>query len=283
MKKPGKQLSAPTRCLAALALGAVAAGAAPAPSPAPISLWRLDCGSIQVGDLNQYNDTFRYVGRKKTFADSCYLIRHKDQFLLRDTGLPSDLASTTKNEDGDQLSLRRTLKDQLTDIGVKPEQVTFLSVSHSHFDHTGQASSFPSSTLLVDRKEWDVIKARPDRASRFQPWVSGSSKVEQLTYDHDVFGDGSVTILTTPGHTPGHRSLLVRLPKQGSVLLSGDAVHFRENWTNRGVPGFNTSRAESLASMDRLAAIATQLKATIVIQHEPADISKLPAFPKAAQ
>lgn len=82
MKKPGKQLSAPTRCLAALALGAVAAGAAPAPSPAPISLWRLDCGSIQVGDLNQYNDTFRYVGRKKTFADSCYLIRHEDQFLL---------------------------------------------------------------------------------------------------------------------------------------------------------------------------------------------------------
>lgn len=128
-----------------------------------------------------------------------------------------------------------------------------------------------------------MIKARPDRASRFQPWVSGSSKVEQLTYDHDVFGDGSVTILTTPGHTPGHQWLLVRLPKQGSVLLSGDAVHFRENWTNRGVPGFNTSRAESLASMDRLAAIATQLKATIVIQHEPADISKLPAFPKAAQ
>ena len=139
-----------------------------------------------------------------------------------------------------------------------------------------------TATLLVDRRDWEAIKARPDRAERFAPWIGGG-KVEPLTYDHDVFRDGSVVMLATPGHTPGHRSLLVRLKDSGPVLLSGDAVHFAENWAKRGVPGFNTSRAETLASMDRLAAIARQLNARLVIQHEPADIAKLPRFPHAAR
>jgi glyoxylase-like metal-dependent hydrolase (beta-lactamase superfamily II) len=136
--------------------------------------------------------------------------------------------------------------------------------------------------LLVDRRDWEAIKARPDRAERFTPWINGG-KVEPLTYDHDVFGDRSAIMLATPGHTPGHRSLLVRLKKSGPVLLSGDAVHFRENWDKRGAPGFNTSRAESLASMDRLSKIARSLKAKLIIQHEPDDVGKLPPFPQAAR
>jgi glyoxylase-like metal-dependent hydrolase (beta-lactamase superfamily II) len=256
-------------------------GAAPAAEDAGPALWRLDCGTIEVGDLDQYSDTYQYVGRRKTFTDSCYLIRSGGRYLLWDTGLPGELAGSTKADGGDRMTLRRRIKDQLADLKIRPEQVTFVAVSHYHFDHTGQAGDFPQATLLVDRRDWDAIKARPDRAERFAPWTGGG-KVEPLTYDHDVFGDGSVTMLATPGHTPGHRSLLVRLKGSGPVLLSGDAVHFAENWSSRGVPGFNTSRAESLASMDRLSQIARQLKARLIIQHEPADIAKLPLFPKAA-
>jgi glyoxylase-like metal-dependent hydrolase (beta-lactamase superfamily II) len=256
-------------------------GAAPTAEDAGPALWRLDCGTIEVGDLDQYSDTYQYVGRRKTFTDSCYLIRSGGRYLLWDTGLPGELAGSTKEEGGDRMTLRRRIKDQLADLKIRPEQVTFVAVSHYHFDHTGQAADFPQATLLVDRRDWDAIKARPDRAERFTPWTGGG-KVEPLTYDHDVFGDGSVTMLATPGHTPGHRSLLVRLKGSGPILLSGDAVHFAENWGSRGVPGFNTSRAESLASMDRLSRIARQLKARLIIQHEPADIAKLPLFPKAA-
>ena len=89
-------------------------------------------------------------------------------------------------------------------------------------------------------------------------------------------------MLKLPGHTPGHYALLVRLAS-GPVLLSGDQYHFTEQVKNRGVPPFNHDRADTLASSDRFDRIAANLKAKVIIQHEPADIAKLPAFPKAAQ
>ena len=72
-----------------------------------------------------------------------------------------------------------------------------------------------------------------------------------MTGDKDVFGDGSVIMLNTPGHTPGHHSLLVKLKGKGNVLITGDLAHFRENYDSNGVPTFNTSRADTLASLDR--------------------------------
>jgi glyoxylase-like metal-dependent hydrolase (beta-lactamase superfamily II) len=114
-------------------------------------------------------------------------------------------------------------------------------------------------------------------------WVTGGGKVEPVRGDKDVWGDGTVTILDTPGHTPGHHSLLVRLADKGPVLLTGDLAHFTENYETNGVPRFNTNRADTLASLDRFKAIARNLKATVVIQHEPADVAKLPAFPAAAE
>jgi glyoxylase-like metal-dependent hydrolase (beta-lactamase superfamily II) len=101
--------------------------------------------------------------------------------------------------------------------------------------------------------------------------------------DKDVFGDGSVVVLRTPGHTPGHSSLLVRLKEKGPVILVGDLVHFQENYASNGVPGFNYDRAQTLASLDRIKQIEKNLKATVIIQHDPRDIGKLPAFPAAAK
>jgi len=98
-----------------------------------------------------------------------------------------------------------------------------------------------------------------------------------------VFGDGSVVMLDMPGHTPGHHALLVRLRGRAPVLLTGDLFHFSEQIENRGVPSFNTDRADTLASFDRFLAIARNLRATIVIQHEPGHIRRLPAFPDSAR
>ena len=100
--------------------------------------------------------------------------------------------------------------------------------------------------------------------------------------DHDVYGDGKVIVLNLPGHTPGHRGLLVRLAS-GPVLLSGDMYHFTEQVQRRGVPPFNTSRAETLASMDRFDRLGRNLRANVIVQHEPADVAKLPAFPQSAR
>jgi N-acyl homoserine lactone hydrolase len=98
-----------------------------------------------------------------------------------------------------------------------------------------------------------------------------------------VFGDGSVIVLRMPGHTPGHSCLLVRLKDTGPVLLSGDLVHFRENYESNGVPSFNVDRAATVASIERMKQIVANLKATVIIQHDMRDIGKLPAFPAAAK
>lgn len=246
-------------------------------------LWRLDCGSIEIGDLDSYSDTFLYPDQKATFTVSCYLIRHGDDYMLWDTGLPAELAGSSMEQDGDRLALSRTIKEQLARLGVDPARINSIGISHYHFDHTGQAADFSEAKLLVDRRDWEVIRERKDLSGKFGPWLTGGGAVQPLTYDHDVFGDGSVIILKTPGHTPGHRSLLVRLRETGPVLLSGDAVHFRRNWEARGVPSFNADRAQTLASMERLSRIAASLEAKLVIQHEPKDIAELPAFPGYAR
>ena len=120
-------------------------------------------------------------------------------------------------------------------------------------------------------------------AAGFKQWIAESRKVEPLPTDKDVFGDGTVVVLRTPGHTPGHSALLVNLKEKGPVLLTGDLVHFRENYESGGIPWFNFDRAQTAASIDRLKKIAANMKATVIIQHDRRDIEKLPPFPAAAK
>ena len=170
---------------------------------------------------------------------------------------------------------------------VKPEQVKYVGISHYHADHTGQLYAVPGATLLIGTKEWAEITAAKPMAgvnvAGFTHWISGGGKVEPQPSDKDVFGDGTVLILRTPGHTPGHISLLVRLKDKGPVVLVGDLAHFHENYQNNSVPGFNYDRADTLASLDRVKQIEKNLKATVIIQHDPRDIGKLPAFPASAK
>jgi glyoxylase-like metal-dependent hydrolase (beta-lactamase superfamily II) len=167
---------------------------------------------------------------------------------------------------------------------VKPEQVRFVGISHRHFDHIGQVGDFPQATLLIGTGDFTAIKAgNAGLTALFKPWIDGTSKVEAVGGDNDVFGDGTVVMLDMPGHTPGHHSLLVRLKGAGPVLLSGDQFHATESFEHDQVPTYNTDRADTLASIDRFKQIATNLKAKIVIQHEPADVAKLPLFPRSAR
>lgn len=254
---------------------------------ADLQLWRLDCGTVQVNELNQFSDTFQYTGQSKTLTDSCYLIQHNDELMLWDTGLPAELLNAKFTKDAMSPRLNRTLIDQLSQINIKPDDIDIVGISHYHFDHTGQAAMFPKAKLLIGEDDLAVLKKTPPQAdintAALSPWLEGNSAIEPVSSDHDVFGDGSVTMINTPGHTPGSHSLLVRLPETGAVLLSGDTVHFNEQVTNNNVPPFNTDRAQSLASMDRLYGIAKNVPAKLIIQHEPEHIKLLPTFPKSAR
>ena len=173
------------------------------------------------------------------------------------------------------MSKPTTLAAQLEAVGVKPAEIKYVAVSHTHPDHIGNVALFPQAMLLVQKAEYEW-------PSPFGPRFKPEHPVTKLEGDHDVFGDGSVTMVNLPGHTPGHHGLLVRLAS-GPVLLSGDTYHFAEQVANRGVPPFNTDRADSLASMDRFDRLGRNLHARIIIQHEPADVAKLPAFPASAR
>lgn len=116
--------------------------------------------------------------------------------------------------------------------------------------------------LYVQKAEYEWPNA--DGTPRFKP----EHPVTKLEGDHDVFGDGSVVLISTPGHTPGHQSLLVRLPKTGAIVLSGDAVHFQSNWENRRVPGGNFNKEQTLASMQRIADILAKEHAQLWINHD---------------
>jgi N-acyl homoserine lactone hydrolase len=253
---------------------------------AEVRLWRLDCGTIQVNDLSLFSDTFRYVGMQKTLTDSCYLIQHDSDSMLWDAGLPASLLNAPLGGGPMTASLKKTLVDQLKTIDIRPETISKVGVSHYHFDHVGQAADFPKAKLLIGRADYNALTADPLPfgldPSLLQPWLQGASPVEKVTGDKDIYGDGSVVMLATPGHTPGSYALLVRLGKTGPVLLSGDAMIFEDQLDTNGVPPFNTDRAQSLASMARLQEIAKTLQAKLIVQHDADDIGKLPAFPASA-
>jgi N-acyl homoserine lactone hydrolase len=270
------------RILSILAAGACAltALAAPAQAAPDIALTRFECGTPQapVAVNERFSDTYAYGDLKLQFVFSCYLVKHGDEYLLWDTGH----AMTAPN-----VAPKVSLVDLLAKINLKPEQIKYVGISHFHADHTGQVDSFPKSTLLIGQKEWEAITSpKPAQGVNFKPfesWIKGDSKVEPQPLDKDLFGDGTVIVLRTPGHTPGHQSLLVKLPQMGPVIISGDAVHFRENYDSDGVPGFNFDRAQTVASIERIKKIAANLKATLVIQHDARDIGKLPTFPESAK
>lgn len=256
--------------------------------PAPISLWRLDCGSFVIKDFNAFfSDTMAYrPGQPKDITSSCYLIRHGNRYMLWDTGLTARLIGNRVDSPAQTIELKRTIVDQLKELGVRPDQIEIIGISHYHSDHMGQASAFPRAKLVIGRGDLDALKAKPPRAGLepdlLKPWISGGATVVAADGDVDIFHDGRVVMLKTPGHTPGHNALLVKLAS-GNVLLTGDLYHFNEQVLVKGVPPFNTDRADTLASMDRFDRLAKNLAAKIIIQHEPADIMKLPPFPQAAK
>ncbi|WP_105384229.1 N-acyl homoserine lactonase family protein [Neorhizobium alkalisoli] len=260
----------------------------PAKAAADLELWRLDCGSVVIKDLSSFSDTFSYAGETRTLTASCYVIRHGADYMLWDAGLPAALIG--KAPDPSQAmapALTIDIPTQLARIGIKPEQIGIVGISHNHFDHMGQATSFPKATLMIGAGDWESLHADPlpfaVMSALVQPWLDGKAKVDPVSGDRDVFGDGQVMMLAMPGHTEGETALLVNLPQTGPVLLSGDVVHFEEQIANRGVPPFNVNRAESLASMERMTQIAEKLDAKLIVQHDASHIGRLPAFPASAR
>ena len=264
---------------AAFGIAALSAFSSPSAQAAGLErLYILNCGEGTAGDISRWSPGVN-VGKSMPFVDNCYLLKHSSGWMMWDTGLADRIAAMPDGQKpADPKATHwyrpKTLASQLEQLGVKPSDIKIVAVSHTHPDHVGNVEMFPQSMLMVQKAEYDWPGA--NNTPRFKP----EHPVTKLEGDKDVFGDGSVTIISTPGHTPGHQSLLVKLPKTGALLLSGDAVHFKSNWDNRGVPAGNVGQEQSKASMQKMADIMAKEKATLWINHDKAQRDSLKMSPE---
>jgi N-acyl homoserine lactone hydrolase len=263
------------------------AGSSPTPAtsapPASVRVYALDCGRIEVNDVGFFSDTGQPTGKSVTLAVPCFVIRHPSGTMVWDTGFEEEIhqhKEGVKNPVGTNF-VDVSLREQLAALSLTPADVKFVAFSHLHSDHAGNANAFPASTWLVSRKELASATATPTPLG-VEPKVFSAyanAKVEQLDGDKDVFGDGTVRILQTPGHTAGHQSLVLRLAHSGTIVLSGDLAHTRDNWAKHVVPAFNYDRAQSLASIARIEALLAETHGRFIVQHSVEDFSALPKFP----
>jgi glyoxylase-like metal-dependent hydrolase (beta-lactamase superfamily II) len=274
--------------VAVLSLGACASTEAVTDAP-QVRLYAMDCGRVQFRDLALFSQTHDYDGQTGEIVAPCYLIRHPAGDLLWDTGFPEALADIPGGLDWplppSHVSVSTKLTAQLRQLGLTPSDIEYLSLSHGHPDHSGNAGLFAAATWIVDADERAAMFSDAARAS---PDFANYAALEQArtiligeAREHDVFGDGSVVIIQAPGHTPGHCILRVNLANAGPVLLTGDLWHLPQSRARRTMPVFNTSREQTLHSMDEVEALAAGFEARVVRQHVVEDFSALPTFPAA--
>ena len=252
-------------------------------------LYRLDCGHSLANDESVWTPG-ENVGRDIEFSSTCWLIKHKSEWLLWDTGVPE--ASLNDPKGWSTLPklivyhLDKSLTDQLAEIGMKPGDIGRVAISHTHGDHIGNVGLFTNSTIVMQRAEYSWIHSPNGPNENVNQLMALARKLlgtpknlELVDGDTDVFGDGSVTLVSTPGHTPGHQSLLVHLKNSGFIILSGDVVHLEENFEKNIVPSLNTNKAESIASMERVRRLIATYQAKLFINHDKTQTDSLRLLP----
>lgn len=232
-------------------------------------LYVIDCGTLIYNRPEDYGLTRDEVANTN-MAVPCFLVVHPKGILLYDTGLSDRLVGRPVYENVDfgygQIKFN-TLRGELADLGVRPQDITFLALSHSHFDHVGNANDYAGSTWLAQRAELKVMfgpDARSEAAADFAALAHARTQV--LDGDHDVFGDGTVILKFTPGHTPGHQCLYVKLAKTGGVVVSGDLYHYAEERTLHKMPAEERTSG-TVASRARIEQFLQETKSQLWIGH----------------
>ncbi len=282
---------APTAPAVSASSAAATASSAAAPSAPAVAakIYTLNCGDVNFTDVDSFADDGSMKGVARAFIDPCYLIRHPAGDLLWDTGVPEGIADMPDGlRPGSfpvHITVKKKLSAQLAELGLAPADVEFLSFSHMHFDHTGNGNLFAGATWIVDADERAAMFAEAARKGEDFAQYSALEHATTVAINgddsHDVFGDGSVVIYQTPGHTPGHTVLLVKTANSGAILLTGDMWHMLESREKHLVPSFNFNREQTVASMAKVEQLAKDNNARIVRQHVPEDFASMPAFPAA--
>lgn len=207
-------------------------------------LYIMDCGIITAMNPTLYGLEPEEISGSGDFVTPCYLVEHPNGTLIYDVGQIPDAEFP---EDGSTAEAGPFLADQpllpqLAEIGYAPGDIDYLAMSHYHTDHSANGNSFAGSTWIVQRDEREAMFGgdAPGISNRaYYDQLEGAETILVENQDYDVFGDGTVVIKFTPGHTPGHQSLFLDLENTGPILLAGDLYHYIEERTLDRVPSFD--------------------------------------------
>jgi glyoxylase-like metal-dependent hydrolase (beta-lactamase superfamily II) len=265
----------PAILAAAVAFGLPSANAQQkAQPPQSLRLYVLDCGIITPPNVDNYGLKVNEVADTR-MVTPCFLIAHPRGTLMWDTGEIPDGAfkDGVSPQKLNNYTVERPLLPQLAALGYTPADITYLALSHYHGDHVANASQFAKSTWIVQKGDRDAILAPRAAGSRvpdpkFFEGLADAKTILLNGEDRDVFGDGTVVIKSSPGHTPGHQSLFLKLAKTGDVLLSGDLYHYPEEITYKKIPNFDTDAAQTAKSREKIEDFVKQNHAQLWIQHD---------------
>ena len=214
-----------------------------------------------------------------TLPIPCFLVEHPQAgpFMI-DTGLHASVASDPTENLGKVGKLLYSIDMEPSDAapaqvgarGVDPASIGLVVMTHLHYDHVSGATQFPGATFLVERREWEAANTGGFREGYHRPHLDPALRWRAIDVagESDLFGDGSVVLLHTPGHTPGHLSVLLRLEGGERLLLTADAAYAQRTLDERLLPLLLADDAAYLASLDRLIALSQEVD-HVVCGHDP--------------
>jgi N-acyl homoserine lactone hydrolase len=231
-----------------------------------------DCGHGTAPNQGRFSPGYN-DGKPFELSDNCYLIRHPRGYLLWGTGIADKFLQipTGVPSYGGRPNwvVTKGLVKQLGQLDIKPSAVRYIGLTNSHIDHIGNLAAFPDATILIQKAEWEFSQRRPPVEGMLdEARLATDLPTIKIEGDYDVFGDGTAVIIATPSVTPGNQSLLVKLPKTGALVLSGDVIHFQYGWDHRIVPGNVWNREKTVESFQRLSDVLAQNNAQLWIEHD---------------
>ncbi len=241
-------------------------------APQALRLYVFDGGSLNIPDTTPYR--LKKEDLATTYMSvACFLVVHPKGTLIWDSGAVPDSGFKPGGGSGTlrYATATKPLEGQLAEAGYKPADITYLALSHFHWDHVGNSNLFAGSTWLVTKAERDIMFSDPP-SPRTEPQnysaLRNSKTVILTKNDYDVFGDGTVVIKAAPGHSPGHQVLFLKLPKTGPVLLSGDLYHYPEERKLNLVPTTEFNAEQTAVSRAAIEAFLKKTGAQLWIQHD---------------
>ena len=249
-----------------------------------LRVYALSCGALEF-DRSLFFPA-EAQGVRITTPVSSYLIVHAKGKLVFDTGISCDALADPAARLGKRVASLFAIRSragedavsQLATLGIRPDEIRYVVNSHFHFDHCGCNASFPRAEFLVQRAELATARAEGSRYNA-KDWDHPLA-YREVDGEHDVFGDGSVVLLPTPGHTAGHQSLWIRAGAGAQFVLTADACYTQEHLDRTILPSNTHDAAQMTHSLTVLRGLRDRQGVELLYGHDAAQWDALPHAPR---